>query len=152
MGVRFIILSTCQVCVKFLRWCVMLTIQKVNSLPSCCFNLRLIKQTSDKNGERYQFGDYKSIHNQILKTNIARNVWQTVRRIFNEILRVKGLKERIERSVMFYLSVIAKNKQKFSTVINSRQTRRLRILEKKRSYKIVRGCVTSISQDQQCTR
>ena len=152
MGVRFIILSTCQVCVKFLRWCVMLTIQKVNSLPSCCFNLRLIKQTSNKNEEKYQFGDYKSIHYQILKTNIARNVWQTVRRIFNEILRVKGLKERIERSVMFYLSVIAKNKQKFSTVINSRQTRRLRILEKKRSYKIVRGCVTSISQDQQCTR
>ena len=87
----------------------MLTIQKVNSLPSCCFNLRLIKQTSDKNEEKYQFEDYKSIHYQILKTNIARNVWQTVRRIFN-FLRVKGLKERIERSVMFYLSVIAKNK------------------------------------------
>ena len=147
MGVRFIILSTYQVCVKFLRWCVMLTIQKVNSLPSCCFNLRLIKQTSDKNGERYQFGDYKSIHYQILKTNIARNVWQTVRRIFNEILRVKGLKERIERSVIFYLSLIAKNKQKF---INSLQTRRLRIPKKKRSYKIVRECITSISQDQRC--
>ena len=82
---------------------------------------------------------------QILKTNIARNVWQTVRRIINKILGVKGLRERIERSVIFYLSLIAKNKQKF---INSLQKRRLRIPKKKRSYKIVRECKTSISQDQ----
>ena len=105
-----------------------------------------IKQTSDKNKEKYQFGDYKLIQFQILKTNIARNVWQTVRRIINKILGVRVLRERIERSVMFYLSLIAKNKQKF---INSLQTRRLRI-PKKKSYKIVRECITSISQDQRC--
>ena len=56
MGARFIILSTCQVCVKFLQWRVMLTIQKVNSLPSCCFNLRLIKQTSNKNDKNINLG------------------------------------------------------------------------------------------------
>ena len=33
----------------------------------------------------------KLIQSQILQTNIARTVWQTVRRITNEILWVKGL-------------------------------------------------------------
>ena len=32
------------------------------------------------------------IRYQILKTNIRRTIWQTVRRITNEILGVKGLK------------------------------------------------------------
>ena len=50
-----------------------------------------IKQTSDENKEKYQLGDYKLIQYQILQTNITRTVCQTVRRITNEILGVKGL-------------------------------------------------------------
>ena len=50
-----------------------------------------IKQTSDKNKEKYRLGDYKLIQYQILQINIIRTVWQTVRRINNEILGVKGL-------------------------------------------------------------
>ena len=50
-----------------------------------------IKQTSGENIEKYQLGDYKLIQYQILQTNVMRTVWQTVRRITNEILGVKGL-------------------------------------------------------------
>ena len=41
--------------------------------------------------EKCQLGDYKLIQFQILQTNITRTVWQTVSRITNEILGVKGL-------------------------------------------------------------
>ena len=41
--------------------------------------------------EKYQLGDYQLIQYQILQTNIIRIGWQTVRRITNEILGVKGL-------------------------------------------------------------
>ena len=44
-----------------------------------------INQTSDKNKEKYQLGDYKLFQYQILQTNITRTVWQTVRRITDEI-------------------------------------------------------------------
>ena len=37
------------------------------------------------------YGDYELIQYQILQTNIMRTVWQTVRRITDEILGVKGL-------------------------------------------------------------
>ena len=50
-----------------------------------------IKQTSDENKEKYQLEDYWLIQYQIPKTNITRTVWQTVRRITNEILGVKEL-------------------------------------------------------------
>ena len=40
--------------------------------------------------EILQLGDYQSIQNQILRTNIVRTVWQTVRRITVNILGVKG--------------------------------------------------------------
>ena len=50
-----------------------------------------IKQTSDKNKEKYRLGDYKLIQYQILQINIIRTVWQTVRIINNEILGFKGL-------------------------------------------------------------
>ena len=50
-----------------------------------------IKQTSNENKEKYQSGDYKLIQYQILQINITRTVWQTVRRITNEILGVKWL-------------------------------------------------------------
>ena len=49
------------------------------------------KQTSDENKEKYQLGDYKLTQYQILQTNITRTVWETVRRITNEILEVIGL-------------------------------------------------------------
>ena len=45
---------------------------------------------SDENKEKYQLGDYKLIEYQIPQTNITRTVWETVRRITNEILGVKG--------------------------------------------------------------
>ena len=48
-------------------------------------------QTSDENKTKYQSGDYKLIQYQILQTNITRTVWQTVTRITNENLGVKGL-------------------------------------------------------------
>ena len=46
---------------------------------------------SDENKENYQLEYYKFIQYQILQTNITRTVWQTVRRITNEILGVTGL-------------------------------------------------------------
>ena len=47
-------------------------------------------------------GDYRLIQYQILQTNIRRTIWQTVRRINNEILGVKGLrngKNAISKSI-----------------------------------------------------
>ena len=52
-----------------------------------------INQTSDKNKEKYQLGDYKLFQYQILQTNITRTVWQTVRRITYEIFGAKELTE-----------------------------------------------------------
>ena len=46
---------------------------------------------SDENKEKYQLGDFKLTQYQILQFNITRTVWQTVGRITNEILGVKGL-------------------------------------------------------------
>ena len=43
--------------------------------------------------KKYQLGDYELIQYQILQTNITRTVWQTVRRITNEILGVKRLSQ-----------------------------------------------------------
>ena len=40
--------------------------------------------------EKYQLGDYFLIQYQILQTNIVRIIYQTVGRIANEILGVKG--------------------------------------------------------------
>ena len=51
-----------------------------------------IRQTSDENEEKYQLAYYKLIQYQFLHTNITRTVWQTVTRITNEILGVKGLR------------------------------------------------------------
>ena len=46
-----------------------------------------------------RLGDYKLIQSQILQTNIARTVWQTVGRI-NEILGVKGLKMQLVKEIL----------------------------------------------------
>ena len=62
--------------------------------------------SSDENKEKYQLGDYKLIQSQILQIYDARTVWQTVRRITNEILGVKGLNnDRCKR----YERLLAKN-------------------------------------------
>ena len=53
---------------------------------------------SDENKENYQLEEYKFIQYQIFQTNITRTVWQTIRRIKNEIL---GVKESI--NVIIYL-------------------------------------------------
>ena len=49
------------------------------------------RQVRSENKEEYQLGDYKLIQYQIPQNNITRTVWQTVRRITNVILEVKGL-------------------------------------------------------------
>ena len=46
----------------------------------------------------YQLRDYLLIQYQILQTNIMRIIWQTVRRITNEILGVKGLKGNMNQN------------------------------------------------------
>lgn len=51
-----------------------------------------VKQTSDEITEKFQLGDTWLIQNQILRANIVRVVWQTVGRIANETLGVKGLR------------------------------------------------------------
>ena len=51
------------------------------------------KQTSDENKEKYQLGDYQLIQLQILRTKIIRIVQQSVRRITNKILGLKGLRQ-----------------------------------------------------------
>ena len=48
-------------------------------------------QASDENKEKYQSWDYQWIQYQILQTNIMRIIWQTVKRITNEILGVSEL-------------------------------------------------------------
>ncbi|RMX46274.1 hypothetical protein pdam_00000669, partial [Pocillopora damicornis] len=61
-------------------------------LPAQLFgDQRCTLKTGDENEEKYQLGDYKLIQYEILQTNITRTVWQTVRKITNEILGVKGL-------------------------------------------------------------
>ena len=63
------------------------------SSPGQNFSLQYqynIKQAGDKKKEKYQLGDYFLIQYQILQTNIARIIHQTVGRIANEILGVKG--------------------------------------------------------------
>ena len=48
-------------------------------------------QASDENKEKYQSWDCQWIQYQILQTNIMRIIWQTVKRITNEILGVSKL-------------------------------------------------------------
>ena len=45
------------------------------------------------NKGKYQLEDHYLIQYQILQTNMIRMVWQTVRRITEEILGVKGSRE-----------------------------------------------------------
>ena len=56
-----------------------------------------MKQTSNEDKEKYQLGDSWLIQSQILQPNITLIVWQTVRRITDEILTVKGLRNHMYR-------------------------------------------------------
>ena len=49
-----------------------------------------IKQISDENKEKYQFGDNQLIQHSILWTNIITVAWLTVRRIKKLIWELKG--------------------------------------------------------------
>ena len=49
-----------------------------------------MKQRGDENKDKFQLKDYQLIQYQILRTNIIRIVWQTVRRITNKILEWEG--------------------------------------------------------------
>ena len=73
---------------KFLLWFNPLTPMSDQDRISP-YNINTI--SSDENKEKYQSGDCKLIQYQILQINITRTVWQTVGRITNEILGVKGL-------------------------------------------------------------
>ena len=44
--------------------------------------------------KKYQLGYHKLTQYQILQTNITRTVWQTVRRVTNEILGVEELRKQ----------------------------------------------------------
>ena len=53
-------------------------------------NINTISSRQVMRKKKYQLGDYFLIQYQILQTNIARIIHQTVGRIANEILGVKG--------------------------------------------------------------
>ena len=74
------------------------------------YNINTI--SSDENKEKYQLGDCKLIQYQILQINITRTVWEyeTVGRITNEILGVKGL---------IYTSVSLSYSDLVSTMLNT---------------------------------
>ena len=75
-------------------------------------------QTSDENKTKYQLGDYKLIQYQILQTNITRTVWQTVTRITNENLGVKGLRtKKVTHKVQPSVSLMHCNHIFMSSVI-----------------------------------
>ena len=73
---------------------------KLHCLPIYCteflltISIQYQADKSDENKVKYQLGDhdYKFIQYQILQTNLTRIAWQTVTRITNEILGVKGLR------------------------------------------------------------
>ena len=58
-------------------------------------NQHNIKEARDENKEKYQLWDYLLIRYQILRTNITRTVWQTVRRITDEVLGAEEVKEKV---------------------------------------------------------
>ena len=56
------------------------------------YNINAISTRQVMKIKKSYLGDYRLIQYQILQTNIRRTIWQTVRRINNEILGVKGLR------------------------------------------------------------
>ena len=66
-----------------------------------------IMQTSDETKEKYQLWNYELILYKILQDNIMRIIWQTVRRVVDEILGVKGLSHK-PHYVTLYMIVVRK--------------------------------------------
>ena len=63
-----------------------------------------IMQTSAENKGKYQLLDYWLIKYQILQANIMRIIWQTVRRITNEILGVQWWNNKLNCAYIFISS------------------------------------------------
>ena len=63
-----------------------------------------MKQNSDKNKEKISIRGLLVDSKQILQSNIIGIVWQTVKRITNEILGVKGVKHMI--LTLFWKAII----------------------------------------------
>lgn len=61
-----------------------------------------IKETSDEEKVKSKWEDLELIQYQILVANIISIVWQTVKRLSNKILEVKGLRIAISR--IYHLS------------------------------------------------
>ena len=61
------------------------------------YNINTISSRQVMRIKKYQLGDYKLIQYQFLQTNMKTTVWQTVRRITNEILGFKGLIAKFRR-------------------------------------------------------
>ena len=85
-----------------------------------------IKQSNNKNREKYKVGDDYLIWYQIIKTNIIRIVWQTVRRITTEIMGVKGLMSDCLTILKYFSCIWCRTRMPFT----------LRILE----HKVVPHC------------
>ena len=61
------------------------------------YNINTISSRQVMRIKKYQLGDYKLIQYQFLQSNMKTTVWQTVRRITNEILGFKGLIAKFRR-------------------------------------------------------
>ena len=64
-----------------------------------------MKQRGDENKDKFQLKDYQLIQYQILRTNIIRIVWQTVRRITNKILERDGYMFIVTTFQSIYISL-----------------------------------------------
>ena len=69
----------------------MIQLGKKRSTPSFSRHHQyIVKQTGDENKENHQLGDIVLMYNQILRTEIKRNVWQPLRRKHVLILILTG--------------------------------------------------------------
>ena len=66
----------------------------------------------------YQLGDYQLIQyqNLILQNNTKRVIWQTVRRIANEILGVKGLIPESDKHLISPFNITPQSNIKVMTI------------------------------------
>ena len=62
------------------------------------YNINTISSRQVMKTGKILIGDYYLIHYQIPQTNFRSTIWQTVRRIVNEILGVKGLTVKVKGS------------------------------------------------------
>ena len=62
------------------------------------YNINIISSRQVMRIGKILIRGYYLIHYQIPQTNFRSNIWQTVRRIVNEILGVKGLQVKVKGS------------------------------------------------------